>query len=154
MTQGKYAAPDPGEPNMAGDPAGYLDAGTITGGYLDASLVKVNGTTVAELHGNQVTLRATQSEHPARAVLRTLFAAIIGLAAAWALIIEALGLDKGLPWVATTLAIAGGITRVLAIPAVNVWLQTFIPWLAATPKQPPADADEEPPGDHQSTDLE
>ena len=154
MTQGKYAAPDPIEPNTAGDPVGYLDAGTITGGYLDASLVKVNGTTVAELHGNQVTLVATQSEHPYRAVARTIFAGLIGLAAAWALIIEALGLDKGLPWVATTLAIAGGITRVLAIPAVNTWLQTFIPWLAATPKILPADKDEEPADAGQGTDLE
>lgn len=77
----------------------------------------------------------TQSEHPVRAVVRTIFAAIIGLAAAWALIVEVLGLDSGIPWVATSLAIAGGITRVLAIPAVNTWLQTFLPWLAAAPKQ-------------------
>lgn len=81
---------------------------------------------------------ATQTAHPWRATLRTILAALVGLAAAWALIIEALGLDTGIPWVATSLAVAGGVTRVLALPAVTAWLERFLPWLAPAPPAPAA----------------
>lgn len=82
------------------------------------------------------TATATQTEHPWRATARTVFAALVGLAAAWALIIEAIGLDAGIPWVATSLAIAGAVTRVLALPAVTDWLERFVPWLAPAPREP------------------
>lgn len=73
---------------------------------------------------------STQAAHPWRATLRTIFAAIVGLASAWLVIVEAIGLDPGVPWVATSIAVTGAVTRVLALPAVIGWLETFVPWLA------------------------
>lgn len=73
---------------------------------------------------------STQEQAPWRATLRTLFAALIALASMWALIVEALGLDQGIPWVAASLAATAAITRVMALPAVNNWLRRFVPWLA------------------------
>ena len=71
-----------------------------------------------------------QSAHPWRATIRTLFQAIIGFAAMWGLIVEAFGIDTQLPWVAASLAVTAGITRVMSLPAVDDWLSRFIPWLA------------------------
>ena len=73
---------------------------------------------------------STQERAPWRATLRTLFAALIGLASMWALIVEALGLDQGIPWVAASLAVTGAVTRLMALPAVNDWLRRYVPWLA------------------------
>ena len=78
---------------------------------------------------------ATQSEYPWHAVVRTVFQALVGFAAMWGLIVEAMGVDGKLPWVAASLAVTGAITRIMAIPAVNAWLETYIPWLAAAPKK-------------------
>jgi hypothetical protein len=79
---------------------------------------------------------STQTKYPWRATIRTAFAFIVGLAAAWALIIQAAGLGPGIPWVATSLTVAAGITRVMALPAVDDLIRRFVPWLApdkATP---------------------
>ena len=77
----------------------------------------------------------TQAAYPWHTVVRTVFQAVVGLAAAWALIVEALGVDQTIPWVATSLAVTAAITRVMALPAVNEWLARFLPFLAATGKQ-------------------
>lgn len=74
---------------------------------------------------------ATQVAHPGRATLRTVFQILIALAAGWALVIEALGLDPGIPWVAATLAFAAGVTRLMALPFVESLLRQYVPWLAA-----------------------
>lgn len=76
----------------------------------------------------------TQTQHPWRATLRTLFAAIVAVAAAWGLIVEAAGIDQTIPVVAASLTFAAGITRVMALPAVNDLIARFLPWLAAEPK--------------------
>lgn len=73
---------------------------------------------------------STQAAHPWRATIRTIFAAIVALAATWVVIVEAIGLDPGIPWVATSIAVMGAITRVMAVPGVIDWLERFIPWLA------------------------
>lgn len=78
-------------------------------------------------------INATQSAHPWRATVRTLFASIVGLSASWFLIIGALGLDTAIPWVATSITVTGAITRVMALPAVIEWLEKFLPWLAPAP---------------------
>lgn len=83
---------------------------------------------------------STQAAHPWRATVRTTFAALVGLAAMWALIVETIGIDPGIPWVASSIAATGAITRVLALPGVIVWLERFVPWLA--------------PGDSTTGDLE
>jgi hypothetical protein len=63
------------------------------------------------------------------------------MAAAVALlpILPALGTQLGLDryaWYAGALAVAAGVTRVLAMPAVERWLGRFVPWLAAQPASP------------------
>lgn len=76
----------------------------------------------------------TQTRHPWRATARTVFAFVVALAAIWALIIEAAGVDSTNAVVAATLAVAGAITRIMAIPQVEEFLKHFMPWLAAEPK--------------------
>lgn len=83
-------------------------------------------------HG--ATPQATQTAHPWRATVRSIFAFLIGLAAAWALIIQAAGIDPGLEWAATSLTVAAAITRVMALPAVDDLIRRFVPWLAPDTK--------------------
>lgn len=77
---------------------------------------------------------STQTAYPWRATVRTAFAFLIGLAASWALIIQTLGLGPDIPWVATSLVAAAGITRVMALPAVDNLIRQFVPWLAPDKK--------------------
>jgi len=77
---------------------------------------------------------ATQTRHPWRAVTRTVVAAIIALVPVLIGTITELGLSG--PVVVTALAVLGGVTRVLAMPVVNRWLEDYVPWLAAEPRQP------------------
>jgi hypothetical protein len=79
-------------------------------------------------------MASTQTAYPWRATVRTIFAFLIGLAAAWALIIQTLGLGPDIPWVATSLTIAAGVTRVMALPAVDDLIRRFVPWLAPDTK--------------------
>lgn len=76
---------------------------------------------------------ATQVRRPWRATVRTVFQAVVGLAAMWAVIVETIGLDPGVEWVAASLAVTGAMTRVMALPAVEAWLSKFAPFLAAEP---------------------
>ncbi|HEU5032698.1 MAG TPA: hypothetical protein VFV01_47800 [Spirillospora sp.] len=78
---------------------------------------------------------STQSRHPARAALRTGFQAALAFALLWPVIVQAAGLP-GWSWVAVSVAAAGGIARVMAVPQVEVFLQRFVPWLSAEPKPP------------------
>ncbi|WP_345264759.1 hypothetical protein [Nocardioides nanhaiensis] len=80
----------------------------------------------------------TQTAYPWRATVRTVFAAVVGIAAVWGLVIEAAGVDPSLPVVATSIAVAGAITRVLALPGVDDLLARLVPWLAT---EPPSDED-------------
>lgn len=77
----------------------------------------------------------TQGVHPWRATTRTVFALVIALAAAAPFIYEAAVQHN--PELATgaaagALAIAGAITRIMALPVVESLLQRFLPWLAAS----------------------
>lgn len=78
----------------------------------------------------------TQTRHPWRATVRTVFAVVVALAAMLPLLVEASGVDETLAPVAGALAIAGAITRVMALPAVNAFLARFVPWLAAGDESP------------------
>lgn len=84
----------------------------------------------------------TQGEHPWRAVIRTVFALVIALAAMaeplYSTITRQDPVSATGPALAA-LAIAGAITRVMAMPNVEQFLQRFLPWLAAS-----ARGDEEP----------
>lgn len=75
-------------------------------------------------------VKSTQTRHPWRATIRTAFAFLVGLAAAWALIIQAAGIDPGIESAATSLTVAAGITRVMALPAVDDLIRRFLPFLA------------------------
>ncbi|WP_416565045.1 hypothetical protein [Nocardia testacea] len=76
---------------------------------------------------------ATQSAHPWRATVRTVVAGLIGLAAMLPIIVDATGLPASTPGLAGALAITAAVTRLLALPGVNDWLRTYVPWLAADP---------------------
>lgn len=82
---------------------------------------------------------STQSKYPWRATVRTLFAFLVGVGPLLPAIVAAAG-DAGIPGAAAVsggaLAVTGVVTRVLAIPGVNVLLQQsgVLSWLAAEPK--------------------
>lgn len=78
----------------------------------------------------------TQSRHPWRATTRTVAAGVIAALPFLPVIAETFGV-QGVGWVAAGLSIVGGVTRLLAMPGVNGWLQRFAPFLAAAPKPPP-----------------
>lgn len=78
-----------------------------------------------------VAVEPTQIRRPWRSTARTIFQAAIALAAMWALIVAALGLPDW-AWVSASVAAAGGITRVMALPEVEAFLRTFVPFLAAS----------------------
>jgi hypothetical protein len=80
------------------------------------------------------TTTPTQVRHPWRSMLRTGFAVVVALAAMMPLLVTAAGVDETLAPVAGVLAIASGITRVLALPQTEAFLKRFLPFLAATPK--------------------
>lgn len=76
---------------------------------------------------------STQSRHPWRATVRTVFAFVVAVAAVWGLVVETAGVDSTVPVIAWTVSAAGAVTRVLALPQVEALLQRFFPWLAAEP---------------------
>lgn len=79
----------------------------------------------------------TQTTHPWRATVRTLFAAVIGLAALLpAIYSAATGGDSAAAtgWAALALTVAGAVTRIMALPGVETFLQKFLPFLSAQPK--------------------
>lgn len=81
--------------------------------------------------GVEMSFEPTQVSHPWRATVRTIFAAVVGFAAMWPVIVEALGLDPAWVWVSVSIAVTGGITRIMALPQVNEWMERHVPWLAA-----------------------
>lgn len=81
-------------------------------------------------HEPKHALDTTQSTQPWRAVLRTTFAAAIGLMPVLPLIADTLDIDT-VPAVACVLGGAAAVTRVLAIPEMEEWLRSWVPWLAA-----------------------
>ncbi len=76
----------------------------------------------------------TQVQYPWRSTLRTVFQVALALAAMWAVIIEAAGVDETNAIVAATIVFAAGANRIMALPAVNTFISRFLPWLAAEPK--------------------
>ncbi|MBM0257037.1 hypothetical protein [Micromonospora sp. 4G55] len=78
----------------------------------------------------------TQARHPWRAVLRTIAAYIPPTAIMLPEAAKAAGVER-VAWVAAILAVAGGITRVLAVPSVNRFFQQVFPPLAAAPAWKP-----------------
>lgn len=74
----------------------------------------------------------TQVENGGRATVRTVFQAGLALAASLPLIVEASGVPETAAGVGAALAVAAGVTRVMALPAVNDFIERFVPVLAAS----------------------
>lgn len=72
----------------------------------------------------------TQSLRPWRAVLRTLIVAILALIPIFQSAAVELGINE-IPWIAGTLVFMAALQRALAVPAVELFLQRYAPWLAA-----------------------
>ncbi|MEU1122239.1 hypothetical protein ABZ371_01295 [Streptomyces sp. NPDC005899] len=66
-----------------------------------------------------------------RRTTRTLVQTALSLAVLLPALVDASGLPAALPWVAGTLAVAGALTRVMAVPGVQgllpAWLRTEPP---------------------------
>lgn len=77
----------------------------------------------------------TQVAYPRRATIRTTVSAALALIPVAYVVSDEFGLSE-IPWVASTLAASAAITRLLSIPEVELWLQTYVPWLAASEYQP------------------
>ncbi|MFD8640856.1 hypothetical protein ACFV14_11160 [Streptomyces zaomyceticus] len=75
------------------------------------------------------------TKRTARTVLQT----ALGIAVVLPAIVTAAGIPEALPWVAGALAVAGGLTRVMALPGVQRllpgWLRTDQPQLTLPPRQ-------------------
>ncbi|WP_215456690.1 hypothetical protein [Streptomyces sp. ATCC 21386] len=60
--------------------------------------------------------------------VRTVLQTAVGIAVMLPAIVSASGIPEALPWVAVSLAVAGGFARVMALPGVQVllpgWLRT------------------------------
>lgn len=76
----------------------------------------------------------TQVKYSWKSTTRTVFQGFVGIAVMWVIIIEAAGIDKNIPIVASTLVFMGGTAKVMSLPQVNAWIEKFIPWLAPEPK--------------------
>ncbi|EFL21906.1 conserved hypothetical protein [Streptomyces himastatinicus ATCC 53653] len=57
--------------------------------------------------------------------VRTVIQGVVMFAVALPAIVNASGIPESLPWVAAALAIAGGLARVMALPAVELLLDRF-----------------------------
>ncbi|HEY8983772.1 MAG TPA: hypothetical protein VIU15_29870 [Streptomyces sp.] len=54
--------------------------------------------------------------------IRTVIQGTVGIAVALPAIVDASGIPEALPWVGGALAVAGGLARVMALPAVEALL--------------------------------
>lgn len=104
----------------------FADLGPVVQGAWRAAATTTAVTTAAP----------TQARHPWRATGRTIAAALIALLPLLPAIVDALGV-AAVPWVMGGLGVIAGVTRVLAMPAVNDWVSDYLPWLAAEPRDTP-----------------
>lgn len=82
-------------------------------------------------------MSSTQVRRPWRAVVRTAFQLVVALAALLPFVVEAAEIPSTVPAVAAVLVVAGAITRVMALPQVDAFLERFVPWLASDPGEDP-----------------
>lgn len=77
----------------------------------------------------------TQVTHPWRAVIRTVFAVVVALAAGAPLLYTAAtqqSVEAATGAVGTVLAVSAAITRVMATPFANDFIRAYLPWLRAS----------------------
>lgn len=78
--------------------------------------------------------KPSQIRRPWRATARTVAAAAVALMPALPSIAEAAGIET-VPFVASILTTTALITRILAIPEVDDWMDQYLPGLSADPTQ-------------------
>lgn len=76
--------------------------------------------------------RPSQVRFPWRAAARTVFQLGVGTAAAMPQLVASSGLPDTAWGVGTALAVSAVVTRVMAIPAVDLAIDRWVPWLSAT----------------------
>lgn len=76
----------------------------------------------------------TQVAHSWRATARTVFQAALSLAIVLPVCLAALHIPVA-GAAAIVVAVCGGITKVMAVPQVNAFIEKYLPFLAAAPKQ-------------------
>jgi ABC-type uncharacterized transport system permease subunit len=111
------------------------DKPTETAPGVPLRILEASTLSTSALAPQPVLVQPTQLRRPWRATARTVFAAVVGFAALLPLLVQASGVDQTLPAVAGAVAVAGAITRIMAIPQVETFLRTFLPFLAASPKE-------------------
>ncbi|MFE7120774.1 hypothetical protein ACFU99_35620 [Streptomyces sp. NPDC057654] len=72
--------------------------------------------------------------------VRTVLQTVVAIALALPAIVDASGIPASLPWVAGALAVAGGLARVMALPAVEALLDRI--GLGLVDDTPPAKGDD------------
>jgi hypothetical protein len=70
----------------------------------------------------------TQTRHPWRAAIRTAFQVTLALASLLPAILAGVDVPVG-GMFTQVIAVAAGITRVMAMPEVSTFLERFAPWL-------------------------
>lgn len=82
-----------------------------------------------------VAVAPTQVRRPWRSTLRTVFQLVVALATLLPFVASGVydDPDTAPAAVVQVLAVAGAITRVMALPQVEAFLRRFAPWLAAAP---------------------
>lgn len=87
--------------------------------------------------GTVVLADPTQVRRPWRSTARTLFQALVALCVLFPVLVDQTGLTvEDAPWLAIPLAVAAAIARIMALPAVETFLRTFVPFLSAAPNPP------------------
>lgn len=83
-----------------------------------------------------VAVTPTQVRRPWRTTVRAVFQGLVALAVLFPVLVQETGLKaEDYPWLGIGLAVAAAITRIMALPQVEVFLRRFLPFLAATPKE-------------------
>lgn len=93
-----------------------------------------DGTSPTGSSVSLVAVQPTQVRRPRRAVARSVFQFIVGLAVLLPVVVDQTGLKvEDWPWLAIPLGVAAIVTRVMAVPQVEMFLRRWFPWLAAAP---------------------
>ncbi len=92
----------------------------------------LRSTLAVPVAGELAQTAPTQTVYHWRAVVRTVVAMVLGFLPLLPEVLLGLHLDATALGV-QAVAVAGSITRVLAMPDVEVWLKTWAPWLSAQP---------------------
>lgn len=74
----------------------------------------------------------TQEKYPWRATVRTLFQAFLALVAMYGVVAATGGLPST-GFFGGLLGVTAAISRVMQLPAVTDFINTYLPWLAAEP---------------------